>query len=211
MLRAYSKAHTGTVPSKPRRTASWGWAFLLTLVAVALAAALGVVSLPLAQAASSSYDDDPPSKVLMKGSTVLQKGRMGSHCWSYYDDGRPVGYCADYVYNFPRRAVLLRAGSTLHIRIDKPQRPDRVQVVAYPGLDRKNPAPTAAPIGKGRRLDTTLRGVQRDGKTVAWDVFFRVSQPERHYYLDTRVVWERVPGTRISYGDLSWTFRVKTR
>jgi hypothetical protein len=211
MLRAYSKAHTGTVPSKPRRTASWGWAFLLTLVAVALAAALGVVSLPLAQAASSSYDDDPPSRVLMKGSTVLQKGRMGSHCWSYYDDGRPVGYCADYVYNFPRRAVLLRAGSTLHIRIDKPQRPDRVQVVAYPGLDRKNPAPTAAPIGKGRRLDTTLRGVQRDGKTVAWDVFFRVSQPERHYYLDTWVVWERVPGTRISYGDLAWTFRVKTR
>jgi hypothetical protein len=210
MLRAYSKAHTGTVPSKPRGTASWGWAFLLTLVAVALAAALGVVSLPLAQAASSSYDD-PPSRVLMKGSTVLQKGRMGSHCWSYYDDGRPVGYCADYVYNFPRRAVLLRAGSTLHIRIDKPQRPDRVQVVAYPGLDRKNPAPTAAPIGKGRRLDTTLRGVQRDGKTVAWDVFFRVSQPERHYYLDTWVVWERVPGTRISYGDLAWTFRVKTR
>ncbi len=183
---------------------------MLTLVAVALAAALSVVSLPLAQAASSSYDDDPPSKVLMKGSTVLQKGRMGSHCWSYYD-GRPGAYCADYVYNFPRRAVFLRAGSTLHIRIDKPQRPDRVQVVAYPGLDRKNPAPTAAPIGKGRRLDTTLRGVQRDGKTVAWDVFFRVSQPERHYYLDTWVVWERVPGTRISYGDLAWTFRVKTR
>jgi hypothetical protein len=206
MLRAYSKAHTGAVPPKPRRTASWVSAFLLALVAVALAAALGVVSLPLVQAASSSYDDNPPNEVLMKGSTVLQKGRMGSHCWSYYD-GRPGAYCADYVYNFPRRAVLLRAGSTLHIRIDKPQRPDRVQVVAYPGFDRKN----LAPIGKGRRLETTLRGVQRDGKTVAWDVFFRVSQPERHYYLDTWVVWERVPGTRISYGDLAWTFHVKTR
>jgi hypothetical protein len=209
MLRA-TAAHTGRVSPKPKPPL-WVLAKLLALVAVALAAVLGVVSLPLAQAASSSYDDDPPNEVLMKGATVLQKGRMGSHCWSYYDDGSPEAYCADYLYNFPRRAVLLRAGSTLHIRIDKPQRPDRVELVAYPGLDRKNPAPSAAPIGKGRRLDTTLRGVQRDGKTVAWDVFFRVSQPERHYYLDTWVVWERVPGTRISYGDLAWTFHVKTR
>src|SRR3712207_6575141 len=174
MLRAHTMAHTVTVLSQPRRTASRGWAFLLTLVAVALAAALGVVSLPLAQTAPSSYDDNPRNEVLMKRATVLQKGRMGSHCWSYYA-GRPGAYCADYVYDFPRRAVLLRAGSTLHIRIDKPQRPDRVELVAYPGLDRKNPAPMAAPIGKGRRLETILRRVQRDGKTVAWDVFFGVS------------------------------------
>jgi hypothetical protein len=66
------------------------------------------------------------------------------------------------------------------------------------------------PIGQARRLDTTLRRVERDGKTVAWNVFFRVDQPDRHYYLDTFGMWKEVPGTHISYGDVSWTFHVKT-
>jgi hypothetical protein len=48
------------------------------------------------------------------------------------------------------------------------------------------------------------------GKTVAWDVFFWVNRPDRHYYLETHGRWERVPGTHISYGNESWHFHVKT-
>jgi hypothetical protein len=83
----------GVLRGLPKSRRLWVSAFLLALAA-ALATALGVVGLPLAEAAGS-YDDDPPNEVLMKGATVLQKGRMGSRCWSYYDDGRPAGYCAD--------------------------------------------------------------------------------------------------------------------
>jgi hypothetical protein len=43
--------------------------------------------------------------------------------------------------------------------------------------------------------------VERGGKTIAWDVFFRVNRPDRHYYLDLSTAWERVPGTHDSYGD----------
>jgi hypothetical protein len=115
--------------------------------------------------------------------------------------------CADTVYNFPRRAVLLGVGSKLHLRINKPQRPERVRIVAYKDFDRNK----ARPIGEGHRLDTTLGRVEREGKTVAWDVYFGVNRPDRHYYLDTWIVWERVPGTRVSYGYLSRFFHLKTR
>jgi hypothetical protein len=50
------------------------------------------------------------------------------------------------------------------------------------------------PIGEGRRLDTTLRCVKRDAKTVAWDVFFHVNRPDRPYYPDTYRTWKGVPG-----------------
>jgi hypothetical protein len=36
---------------------------------------------------------------------------------------------------------------------------------------------------------------------VGWDVFFRVNQPVRDYYLRVYPVWEQVPGKIISYGD----------
>jgi hypothetical protein len=41
--------------------------------------------------------------------------------------------------------------------------------------------------------------------------FFGPSRPERHRYLGVEVVWEQVPGTHSSYGDMSWGFHVKTR
>jgi hypothetical protein len=97
-------------------------------------------------------------------------------------------------------------GSKLHIKIFKAQRPDRFSVVAYRELDEYG----FPPYGEGRRLDTTLRRVERDGKTVAWNVFFRVNEPYRHYYLDTFGTWKRVPGSEATYGDANWHFHVKT-
>jgi hypothetical protein len=54
--------------------------------------------------------------------------------------------------------------------------------------------------------------VEQDGKTVGWEAFFRVNQPDRHYYIDVYPVWEEVPGTHISYGDdTAYWLHVRTR
>ena len=171
---------------------------------LALAVALTGIALVAAEAKAGSFDHRPPNAVLMKGSQALQEAKVGSNCWNYYDGGW-LGRCVDKLYSFPR-AEVVRADSRLHIKIAKPQRPERFAIYSYKGFDREQ----MWPIGQARRLDTTLRRVERDGKTVAWNVFFRVDQPDRHYYLDTFGMWKEVPGTHISYGDVSWTFHVKT-
>jgi len=171
---------------------------------------LGVVSLPLAHATpadSFEFEDPSPNAVLMKGPVVLQK-EIGTGGWYYYDEGGWNGvvletFIAGY---FLPRADLVSAGTKLHIRIDKPPRPERLWITAHEGFDREQ----KRFIGEGRRLDTTLRRVQRDGKTVAWDVFFHVNRPHQHYYLKTFGAWKRVPGTHSTYGSGSWTFHVKT-
>jgi hypothetical protein len=179
------------------------------LVVLVLAVVLATLALVTATAQAGSFEDTPPKAVLMKGATVLQTGRTGSSCWTSYEEGSGnwVGLCVDKIYTFPHAGDLLRAGTKMHIRLNKSQQPESFVITAYEGFDREQ----MGPIGEGRRLATNLRRVERDGKTVGWDVFFRVNQPDRHYYLTTGGTWKRVPGTHISYGDGTWFFHVKTR
>jgi hypothetical protein len=143
-----------------------------------------------------AQDNQPPKTVLYEGERELQTGRLGSYCW-FAPSG--AGECVD-VGGLRYPAVdSVRAGSTLHIRILTPQRPDKFSISAYRKIDK-----WGFPAGRTRRLETSLRRVVEDGQTVAWDVFFRVNQPGRHYYLDAFGVWE---GT----GDAGWTFHVRTR
>jgi hypothetical protein len=182
---------------------------LATALAVALLLAALAVFAAEARASEASFDRHPPNAVLMEGDTAIQKGLGGSTCWSYWSDAKDswVGYCADTLYMFPRSGASLRAGTRLHIRLGKPERPEDFKITAYKGFNKK----AKFPIGKGRRLDTNLRPVERDGKTVAWDVFFRVNEPSRHYYLDTFALWKQVPNTHISSGDATYFFHVRTR
>jgi hypothetical protein len=177
-------------------------------LAVALLFAALAVFAAQAQASEASFSHHAPDATLMKGDTVIQNGLAGSSCWSYWtDEGKGVGYCGDSLYVFPRSGATLEAGTRLHIRLDKPERPDKVTITAYKGFDKAQ----KFPIGKGRRLEADLRPVERDEKTVAWDVFFRVNEPGRDYYLDLFSVWDEKPGTHVSSGDASYTFHVKTR
>jgi hypothetical protein len=97
------------------------------------------------------------------------------------------------------------AENTLHTRIDKPERPDRVQLV-----EDLKPHNRKLVLGWERPLDYNLRRVKRDDKTVVWDVIFRVRRADRHYYLDIWALWKRVPGTHTHYGDSGRSFHVKT-
>lgn len=190
--------------STPRKQAKRLWISVMLVLAMTLAA----IALVAAQAQAGSFDQTSPEPVLMKGKAVLQKGHFYGDTWNYYDSANGtsgwVWSSASGTTGFPH-ADLVRVGSRLHIRLNKPQRPETFTIKAYPRVDEYGMS-----AGEVKRLNTTLRRVERDGKTVAWNVFFRVNQSDRHYYLDTHGVWKRVPGTHISYGEGSWSFHVKT-
>lgn len=144
---------------------------------------------------------------------MLQKGRELTRCWNYYpkEKGSTVlwSVCEDTLFLVPRRYVPLprRLGETgLHIRINNSQRLQRLWFQAYTGYSRK----AYAPIGKGRRLDYTIRRVERGGKPVAWDVFFRLPPPESHYYLSLGAKWKLAPKTDIVFHDTWYSFHVRT-
>jgi hypothetical protein len=128
-------------------------------------------------------------------------------------DGRPLsGGCADYFFHsFSRWYVPLPAGGAeLHIRINNPQRLKWLTFAAYTGF---KPYPwdksVGVPFGE-RHLDYTIRRVQRDGKTVAWNVFFRLPRAESHYYLDLYTQWKPAPDAGLSFYDTWYTFHVRT-
>ncbi len=198
----------GSVYTSAKKTG--GRALVLFVMAAAMALATLAVFASFAEArataeASGSFGHRPPKAVLMKGQAILQTGQLGAFCWYYYPDM----LCGDppFSYSFPRADGFLGAGSRLHVRLGKPERPETFRITAYRGFDKKR----RVPIGEGRDLVRTFGRVERDGKTVGWDVFFRVNGSGRHYYLDTVGVWEAVPGTRISYGGVTYSFHVRTR
>ena len=174
---------------------------LLMTFMLVLAMALAVVA---AKAQAGSFSDESPEQVLMKGTTVLQHGKFYYSTWHWYEAGEWNKVHADGIGGFPR-ADTVRAGSRLHIKLNKPERPATFRIRAYKKVDQ-----FSNPIGTGRLLNTTLRRVERDGKTVGWNVLFRVNEPNRHYYLEASGRWERVPGTHISYGSRHENFHVKT-
>lgn len=175
----------------------------MTLVLV-LAMALASIAVVAAEARAGSHRDGFPKTVLMEGRTELQEGRFYYGTWHRYVAGEWYTVHADGIGGFPR-ADVVGVDSKLRIKIDKPQRPERFAVRAYARLGR-----FGIPEGEGERLDTTLRRVERDGRTAGWNVVFHVEEPDRHYYLETRGRWERVPDSRISFGSVARNFHVKT-
>jgi hypothetical protein len=185
----------------PRKHTKRLW---MTFIMLVLAIALASMAVVTAEAQTSSNSEGFPKQVLMKGNTELQNGKFNYGTWHWYEAGQWNTVHADGLRDSPR-ADLVRAGSWLHIRVNKPQRPESFTITAHPRSDQG-----WSDYGERPRLDTSLRRVMRDGKTVAWNVFFRVNRPDRHYYLQTYGRWERVPGTHISYGTSNWNFHVKT-
>ena len=130
----------------------------------------------------------PPDAILKQGNRILQDGRLISYCWA--------NGCADGVSNYPS-AVLVEPGTRLHIRISENKRPEEFSLAAR-----------RSPEGQWRRIDTTLRRVERDGKTVAWAAYFRLQRPDRQYYMDAFGAWKDDGGR--ARGDASWQFHLKT-
>ncbi len=162
---------------------------LLASMALALVLVSGVF-LAGFQGQAQALASHPPDAVLKQENRVLQDGRLISYCW--------INRCVDGVSRYPS-AVEAKADSRLHIRLSENQRPESFSLRSNQSAD---------PFGLSQRLDTTLRRVERDGKTVAWDVYFRLNNPGRHYYLDAFGTWKH-NGGRV-HGDAYWQFHVKT-
>ena len=158
---------------------------LVASMASALLFASGVF---LAGVQGQALAPRPPDAVLKQEKRVLQDGRLISYCW--------IDGCVDGVSRYPS-AVPVDPGSRLHIRLSENRRPDRFSLMS-----------SQSPDGRSRLVDTTLRRVERDGETVAWDVYFRVDRPDRHHYLGVFGVWKD-NGGRV-HGDAYWQFHVKT-
>ena len=185
----------------------------MVALAVAIAVAIALVTLAVfaAEVRAGSFDSEPPEAVLMKYKTVLQARGNTSGTWHFYEGGgwNYIIYDNFGEYEFPDPATV-GAGRRLHVRFDEPQRPSAVTINAWPRV--KDGYDFEIPAGQRRQLKHTLSPVVQGGETVGWDVFFRVNQPERHYYLVVRSGWERVPGTHISYGkNVSYGLHARTR
>jgi hypothetical protein len=185
-----------------------GWWMKLVMV---LTVALACVAVVAVQAQAGSFDHRPPHQVLFKGAQ-LQRGIAQSESiwWHSYDENGGWGvYDPGYSgSNHWPNSDVVPAGSRLRIRIAKPQHPYSVRIEAYRRLDVEGGE--GWPAGRPQILKSSFDRVERDGKTVAWNVYFRVKEPERHYYLWVTERWAQVPGTHISYGTAAYLFHVRT-
>jgi hypothetical protein len=183
---------------------------LVLAAALAVATALATLAVFAAEARADSFDSRPPQGVLMKDSRVLQKRDFTGGNWTFYKNGNLTGIVFDNFgeYTFPK-ADAVGAGTKLHVKLAKPERPG-ILIVAHPKV-KDGQFGGKYPAGQGQQLKHTFKRVERDGKTVAWNVFFRVNEPARQYYLVVHAHWAKVPGTHVSYGDAGYAFHVKTR
>ena len=208
-MKAISMHGRTTTPAKKAKRL---WMKVMMVLAMALAS---IAVFAVQAQAGSSFDQRPPKEVLFKGGS-LQTGNMHLYGWNYfqppdeyYPDGRFVHHDGGYdgYYEWPR-ADVVKAGSSLRIRINKPQRPASFRIEAYPRLF--NTGEGIPYWDEEQRLKYSFSRVERDGKTVAWNVYFRVNEADRHYYLVVYGRWASVPDTHISYGR-SWTlFHLRT-
>ncbi len=160
------------------------------LVFVALASVLiGGAFLAGVQERAQALEPRPPDAILKQGDRTLQDGHRIAYCWTRG--------CVDNFEDMYPSAVVVEPGAQLRIRLTENKRPRQFSLESSRSRD-----------GSSRRVDTTLRRVVRDGRTVAWDAYFRLERPDRHYYLDAFGVW-RDDGGR-ERGDAYWQFHAKT-
>jgi hypothetical protein len=185
---------------------------LVALLALAVSTASATLAIFAAEAraapktSEASFDSLPPKAALMKGPEVIQARGFEGAEWFFWKDKQWQGKFWDAFgwYTFPK-AVVLNKGTRLHVRIFKPERP-HIRISSH---TRKNENGYLVP--PRQELEHTYKRVKKNGKTYAWDVFFRVGQSKHNYFTVVHAVWNKQPGTHISYGDVDYPFHIQTR
>jgi hypothetical protein len=101
---------------------------------------------------------------------------------------------------FPGRLPRRGGQHPAHPRIKYAEQPSSVSLLTSSKVDERGERYVKRP----RPLATTLKPVLQEGQTVAWDAFFGVKRPDRHYYLTFSANWG-------DGRDASWDFHVQTR
>ena len=196
--------------------ASGRWHLIIMLLAAIVVALAGVFF--STQRPASAHDHLLPTTILMKGTKEMQTGyKVIDSSWTKpAGNGEFVTQTAVYSWGWPKMddssgapiADRIAAESKLRLRINKSQRPDTFDLMAYPKVIQNQGY--WEPSGQGRLLRTSLKPVVQDGRTVAWDVVFYVNRPDRDYYLVSEGHWKDVQGSGADQW-AHWSFYVKTR
>src|SRR5918998_4003534 len=116
----------------------------LVLVVMVATIALAGMAIVAAEARAGSSSDEFPRMVLMKGEPKLQGGRFYYGTWNWYKAGEWNKVHADGIGGFPQ-ADTVGAGSRLHIKVNKPERPASFKIRSYKEVDR-----FSNPVGTGQ-------------------------------------------------------------
>jgi hypothetical protein len=192
------------------------WRLIIMLLAAIVIALAGIFL--STQRPASAHDHLLPTTRLMKGTKELQTGyKVIDSSWTQpAGNGEFVTQTAVYSWGWPKTddtsgapiADRVPAESKLRLRINKSQRPDAFDLMAYPKVIEDQGY--WEPSGQGRPLRTSLKPVVEDGRTVAWDVVFYVNRPDKDYYLVSEGHWKDVHVSG-AYQWAHWSFYVKTR
>ena len=168
-------------------------------VILAVIAAAGIAS---TGSPAAAHDHAPPRTVLRVDGETVQRGLLGTHCWTTRSGDGYVTGCGDSVWSFPA-AEYVDPGSRVTLRIAKAQRPQELTIYAWKRLDEHG-----QPAGRAIELRSRGRPVRLENRVV-WEFSFTLTDAPRHYYLDVFGVWRDQEGARVSQ-DASWTFHIRT-
>lgn len=162
---------------------------------------LGALLVPIG-AARADHDlnrKNPPKVRLMHQGEIVQSASSWSYCWSYSTDEWGVGQCSDGMPSYPRAAVI-EGPDRVTLRIPYSAEPERLGIIAYRKIKREYG--WDEPVGRGERLQYTLKPHRVKGHVSAWDAIFTLEEDDRHYYLDVNA--------RLYQGDPSYVLHART-
>lgn len=146
----------------------------------------------------------PPNSHLVTGA-IRQRGLTYSYSWSNsnVEGGGSTLFSDSFRYGFPRPKPG-EHGARAHIRIHNKHRPDRLTIRMSRRVKRSGDEPFAShyPAGPRRIVEFRWRAVQRDGRVVAHDAFFRLPERGRHAYYAVRGFWR-------FHGTAPWQFHLR--
>ncbi|MDQ3964467.1 MAG: hypothetical protein M3277_11235 [Actinomycetota bacterium] len=163
----------------------------------------------LAPVAAEARHRRPPAAKLVSGDTT-QWGRLGTYCWSWFDEGESggTGQCVDALPSWPR-AKSARSEARTRIRFRVPGCPTEATLTWWEDIDENN-----FPVGDGQSLDARKKPMRRDGEVVACRLLFHLPDHRGHMYLDLFTTWDeifRYEDGRGGGGDADYTFHLKLR
>lgn len=141
----------------------------------------------------------PPRLSLRYQDEVVQRARPFTYCWTYTEGGGGTGTCADGFPRYPR-AVQVEAPAKMVLRIHYPAKPTEWFLNAYRAIVRHEHYDET--VGSSEEIPFRLRRHRVDGTTKAWELVFRLTEPARHYYLDT--------GGDLRQGDAFYALHART-
>lgn len=129
-----------------------------------------------------------PDMTLFTGGRRQVGNLAFASCWTQsFSDGTGMSMCyGPTLRTGPRRAIPARAGTRAYVRIHERYRPERARVRFQRQLSEDY-----YPTGPARRVPYRWSRVTSNGKTIAWDLRFRLPRRPGHLYPTVYAKWDQ--------------------